>query len=100
MRWQKIGRVKVDRCIGMYPPKAGAKAQRAKLRGDRCLKDSRNLRRKKEDLKGHTRSAKAMVGSAKFFYSREKQLKMQKCFGCSWSCAKTIYPKALQNYWF
>ena len=58
----KIGRVKVDRCIGMYPPKAGAKAQRAKLRGDRCLKDSRNLRRKKEDLKGHTRSAKAMVG--------------------------------------
>ena len=47
-----VGRVKVERCIEVHPPKAGAKAQRAKLRGDRYLKESRNLRRKKGGPQG------------------------------------------------
>ena len=42
----------VKRCIDVHPSKAGAKAQRAKLRGNRNLKESRNLRRKKGGPQG------------------------------------------------
>ena len=48
-----MGKV-VERCIDVPPSKAGAKAQRAKGRGDRNQKESRNLGGKKEDLKGRT----------------------------------------------